>query len=162
MIRNILAAGAFLLAVIANPALAAGGTVTLDVKSFQEIEVKDKNGKTTRQQVPVKKVVPGDEVIYVISYRNNGTQPADKVVITNPVPEPVMFRPGTSSAKGAVDVVSVDSGKSYGKLETLKIVAADGTTRAATGADVTHVQWQLASSVAPGASGSVSYRVVIE
>lgn len=161
MIRKFIAAGALAVAFLAQPAVAAG-TVELAVKSLQEVQVTDKNGKVTKKSVPVSKVVPGDEVIYVISYANKGKQPADNVVITNPVPEPVAFRAGTSAAAGATDTVSVDGGKTFGKLEALTVTGADGKPRAATGADVTHVQWKLNAPVKAGASGSVSYRVVIE
>ena len=164
IINRILAATAILFGIGATPltAQAANGTVELTVQSFQEVTVKDKTGKVTKKQVPVARVVPGDEVIYVIAYKNNGKQPADAVVITNPVPVPVEFRPGTAAVKGAVDVVSIDGGKNYGKLDKLTVANPDGTTRAATGADVTHVQWKLEASVKPAAGGSVSYRVLVE
>ncbi len=161
MIRQFITAGVLALAFIA-PVADAAGTVELTVKSLQEVQVTDKNGKITKKTVPVAKVVPGDEVIYVISYANKGKQPADNVVITNPVPAPVAFRAGTSAAAGATDTVSVDGGKTFGKLEALAVPGADGKPRAATGADVTHVQWKLNAPVKAGASGSVSYRVVIE
>lgn len=147
-------------AVDAAPAKKSG--IELTVKSFQEIDFTDKNGKTAKQTVPVAKIVPGDEVIYVISWKNNGAKPAGDVVVNNPVPKQVSFVAGSSKAPGAKDEVSVDGGKTWGQLEALTVKADDGKMRPATSADVTVVQWKILAPVAPGASGSVGYRAVVK
>ncbi|MFZ5842066.1 MAG: hypothetical protein ACOY3E_04125 [Pseudomonadota bacterium] len=147
-------------AVDAAPAKKPG--IELTVKSFQEIDVTDKNGKVEKKTVPVAKIVPGDEVIYVISWKNNGAKPASDVVVSNPVPPQVTFVAGSAKAPGAKDEVSVDDGKTWGQLETLMVKADDGKLRPATGADVTVVQWKLSAPVAPGASGSVGYRAIVK
>lgn len=147
-------------AVDAAPAKKPG--IELTVKSFQEVAVVDKDGKTVKKTVPVAKIVPGDEVIYVISWKNNGAKPAGDVVVNNPVPPQVSFVAGSSPAAGAKDEVSVDGGKAWGKLEALTVKTADGKARPATGADVTTVQWKLLAPVAPGASGSVGYRAIVK
>lgn len=147
-------------AVDAAPAKKSG--IELTVKSFQEMVVTDKNGKPAKQTVPVAKIVPGDEVIYVISWKNNGAKPAGDVVVNNPVPPQVVFVAGSSKAPGAKDEVSVDGGKTWGQLESLSVKTADGKTRPAIAADVTTVQWKLLAPVAPGASGSVGYRAVVK
>ena len=174
MIRQFITGTLFASALVAAPAFAAPesaapaqgdagkGVVELTVKSFQEITVTDKAGKKTKKTVPTARVVPGDEIIYVISYRNNGKKPAEKVLITNPVPLPVEFVAGSATAAGTTDEVSVDGGKVWGRLDALTVTGADGKPRPATGADVTTVHWKLNSPVKAGAAGSVSYRVVIE
>jgi hypothetical protein len=58
--------------------------------------------------------------------------------------------------------VSVDAGKSWGALASLKVKGADGKPRAAQGSDVTHVRWKLRDPVRAGEQGSVSYRAVLE
>ena len=79
--------------------------IELTVQSFQEVSVVGKDGKTVKQTVPVAKIVPGDEVIYVISWKNNGKESAKDVVVNNPVPTQVGFVAGSSAAPGAVDEV---------------------------------------------------------
>ena len=136
--------------------------IELTVQSFQEVAVVGKDGKTVKKTVPVAKIVPGDEVIYVISWKNNGKDPARDVIVNNPVPEQVSFIAGSSAAPGAIDEVSVDGGKTWGKLGALTVRTDDGKTRPATAADVTVVQWKLSAPVAPGATGSVGYRAVVK
>ena len=63
-------------------------------------------------------------------------------------------------AGAAMADVSVNGGKSWGKLASLTVTAPDGTKRAAQASDVTHVRWTLAL-LAPGASGTVTYRAIV-
>ena len=148
-----------LLSIISLPAWAmAQDTLLLTMKSMQEIEVTGKNGKKQKQLVPAAKVVPGSEVIYVITYKNAGDKPADKAVISNAVPKELIYKGGSASGKNAKFEVSVDGGASYGALPSLKVVGADGKTRPAQPADVTHLRWSLVGAVAPGKEGTVSYK----
>ncbi len=129
---------------------------------FQEIEVTGKNGKKEKKTVPAAKVVPGNEVIYVITYKNTGAQPAAKVVLTNPVPRELSYQGGSASGTNAKFEVSVDGGGNYGALPSLKVPDADGKPRPAQPADVTHLRWTLASAVPAGKEGAVSYKAVLK
>ena len=103
-------------------------------------------------------VIPGDKLVFVLSYRNGGTTPAADFVVTNPIPGSVSFA-GTESSGAAY---SVDGGKSWGALTALTIANPDGTRRAATLADVTHVRWHFAQPIAPGGSGQLRFRGVVK
>lgn len=146
---------------VAATAMAAG-TLELRMEALQEIQAVGKDGKKQKKTVPAARVVPGSEVIYVITYRNVGDQPADKAVITNPVPKEMAYKGGSGSGKGAVMEVSVDGGTNYGPLPSLRVKGADGAMRPAQAPDVTHVRWTLAKAVAPGQQGSVSYRAILK
>jgi hypothetical protein len=56
--------------------------------------------------------------------------------------------------------VSVDGGKSWGKLAALTIANADGSIRPAAHSDVTHVRWVL-ETIAAGAQGRLTYPAII-
>ena len=158
MIRTMFSA-ALAAALLWTGAATAADTLQLTSEVFQEKEIAGKDGKKGKEMVPASTVVPGTEVIYVITYKNVGAEPAAKVVITNPVPKELEFK--TGSAKGASSVkpeVSVDGGASYGALNKLKVAGKDGKPRPAQGADVTHVRWTLGFAVKPGAEGKVTYR----
>ena len=157
--KRLLVAACLLLAVA--PAIAAQDTLELRNAVFQEVDVKNADGTTHRERVPAAKVVPGTEVIYVITYHNAGKQPATDVVITNPIPAELAYQPETGSASVAPEV-SVDAGKTWGALASLTVKGADGKPRPAQGGDVTHVRWKLGKPVAAGETGSVSYRAVLE
>lgn len=154
------------LAALAALVMATGTAVAQDIiqvttEVFQEVEVTGANGKKEKKTQPATKIVPGTEVIYVITYRNAGDKAAEKVVVNNAVPKELTYKGGSASGRGARFEVSVDGGSKFGALPSLRVTGADGKPRPAQAADVTHLRWSVAKPVAPGASGSVSYRAVL-
>lgn len=108
---------------------------------------------------PVKRAVPGDRVIVALDYRNRGGVPLSNLVFDNPVPAGLSYRAATAGTPEPD--VSVD-GVVYGRLATLTIRTAEGTTRAATGDDVRHVRWRLGTPVAPGGEGRLSFDATLK
>jgi len=136
----------------------AGGGLVLTKEVFQEIEVKGEDGKIEKKMVPATKVVPGTEVFFVVNYQNQGEKPAEKVVITNPVPKELEYITAAVPPSVAQLTVSVDSGKTYDDLKNLEVKGTDGKPRPARASDVTEVRWVLKSDVPSGDGGSVSFR----
>lgn len=99
-------------------------------------------------------VVPGDRVRITLRFHNRGRDPVTNLKLRNPIPDGLQFD-GTSDLGGLV--MSVDAGNNWAPLAQLTLTAADGTSRAATMADITHVMWTLEQPVGPGARGSVSF-----
>jgi uncharacterized repeat protein (TIGR01451 family) len=147
-----------LLALLAPATAFAADNVTLTSKVLVERVKPDSNGKpvTVREEPGV--VTPGDRLVFVLSYRNAGSQPATGFTLTNPIPPAVAF----TASDDASAVVSVDDGKSWGALASLKVVQADGTSRAAVPADVTHIRWSFGRPIAAGSGGELSFRGVVE
>lgn len=147
------------LAALAAPAAAAAADpVSLTSKVFVERVRPGPDGKpvTVREEPGV--VTPGDRLAFVLSYRNSGAQPATGFTLTNPIPPSVDFV-GTDDRDASV---SVDGGKSWGALTSLKVVGPDGTSRPAVPADVTHIRWSLGQPIAAGSGGELSFRGVVE
>ncbi|MDC7682781.1 hypothetical protein PQU92_05805 [Asticcacaulis sp. BYS171W] len=136
----------------ALPAFAAD-PVTLNLNVVKEQRIAAKDGTTTIKTVPLKSAVPGDTLVYTLSYRNTGKTPVADVVLDYPLPKGVAYRAAVGGS--SVPDVSVD-GKTFARLETLHIGG-----RLATAADVTHLRWTLKTPVAPGASGQVSFKAVL-
>jgi uncharacterized repeat protein (TIGR01451 family) len=147
-----------LFAFLAPVAASAADSVSLTSKVFVERVKPGADGKpvTVREEPGV--VTPGDRLAFVLSYRNAGAQPATGFTLTNPIPSAVAFV-GSDDSSAAV---SVDGGKSWGALASLKVAAADGTSRPAVAADVTHIRWSFAQPIAAGGSGQLSFRGVVE
>lgn len=139
-------------------ALAAG---PLEIASSMMVEAKSRaaDGSTATELVKADRVVPGDRVVFVLSYRNTGAQPLGGVVIANPVPAQLAYR--APAAGTPAPEVSVD-GRTYGALSALRVAAADGASRVATADDVTHLRWRLPRPIAPGASGRFAYQAVLK
>lgn len=134
---------------------AAAAPVELVSNIFVEKRGVDATGKETVSLLPAERVVPGDRLLFVIHYKNAGAEAAGNFVITNPVPQAVAYV-GTEGVPPAL--VSVDGGTTYGELATLRIKDAFGNERAATPADVTHVQWKFAEALPGGKTGQVAFR----
>jgi hypothetical protein len=140
--------------------VAAAPAVTLQSNIQVVKTVKDAAGKPKRILEDPKGVFPGDPLVIWLNYRNGGTKPASGFVLNNPIPNAVNFTAlGENSGWG---VVSVDGGKSFGPLATLKVKGKDGALRAALPSDVTNVRWAFKTAIAPGASGTLSFYGVVK
>ena len=81
-------------------------------------------------------------------------------VINNPVPTAIDFTAlGENSEWG---VVSVDGGKTFGPLATLKISAGERVMRAAIPQDVTHVRWTFSKPIAGNSTGRLSFYAMVK
>jgi uncharacterized repeat protein (TIGR01451 family) len=143
----------------------SGGGVQLVNVAQKEVEVEEA-GRRVRKLVEPGKMVPGDEVVYTISYVNKGAKPAERVAVVNPVPQHTKFRAGSAEGANTEIAYSVDGGKTYAAPEKLTVATRDakGTplSRPAVAADFTHIRWTLKEPLAPGAGGYVRFRTVIE
>ncbi len=142
---------------VALPALAAG-PLQVESKVFAEQKTRAADGTVRVALAPVRRVVPGDRVTFILAYRNTGAQPIGNVVLDNPVPKGIAYR--APAATSAAPELSVD-GKTYGSLANLRVATATGTTRAATADDVTHVRWRLARPITAGAQGQLAFEAVL-
>lgn len=165
--RSLLAPLALAAAVFAAGAAAQSpsGGVQLVNTAQKEIEVVEA-GQKVRRLVEPGKMVPGDEVVYTISYLNKGARPAERVAIVNPVPQHTRFRAGSVEGRNSEIAYSADGGKTFAAPEKLTVVARDAKgvplTRPAVADDITHIRWTLREPLAPGANGYVRFRAVIE
>ena len=122
----------------------------------EEITVNDAGERETRL-VPADTVIPGDSVIYTITFTNISEDAAENVVITNPVPEHLTYIEGSAFGPGTVIAFSIDGGQSYGAGDDLT-VPDNGGSRAATAADYTHLRWVMQNELAAGSQAVASFR----
>lgn len=147
-----------LIALFAPAAALAADDVRLSSQIFVERTKQGPDGKPTIVEEEPAVVTPGDRLVFRLAYRNAGSAPATGFSVTNPIPDAVGFT--AASDEGAV--YSVDGGKSWGPLASLKVAQADGTSRPAQPADVTHIRWAFAQPIAAGAGGELSFRGVVK
>ena len=157
MKKIILTAVTALLTTFVAPLASAQAAQPIELKSQVLLDkVVVESGHEKHVMVEPKVVVPGDKLIFATAYRNTGSAAVGNFVVTNPIPTGVAL---AQDAPAMVDV-SVDGGKTWGKLAQLTVAGPGGVKRAAQNGDVTHIRWTLAS-VAPGASGTLTYRGVV-
>ncbi|HEY0413435.1 MAG TPA: hypothetical protein VGD66_09855 [Allosphingosinicella sp.] len=147
-----------IIALLAPAAAIATDNVSLSSAVFVERVKQGPDGKAVTVREAPRVVTPGDRLVFELSYRNQGTQPATSFALTDPIPQSVVFT-GTDSP-GAV--YSVDGGRSWGPLASLKVAQPAGRSRPATAADVTHIRWAFSQAIPAGASGKVSFRGVVK
>ncbi len=145
-----------LLAIFLPNAVLASNNVTLSSMVFVEKAVAVSGGRSRIVLEEPKSVMPGDKLVFILNYRNAGNLPASDFIVTNPLPPAVAFQGGAESAQ-----VSIDGGKNWGTLSTLRVVEPDGHTRNARLEDVTHLRWVLKQAIPAGAFGKLSFRGIV-
>ena len=159
-------AGTFVLLVLSLSSFAAGAQETgaIQIQTTAEVEIieTDANGETITRLEQASKVVPGDVVIYTVSFSNTGSELAENVVITNPVPRHMEYIEGTAFGPGTDISYSIDGGRTWGLPEELMVSSVDGSQRAAQAADYTDIRWILRNELQPGAQGFARFRTRLQ
>ena len=146
----------------ATQAWAQSKHIELDAKVEREIEVVDESGQKTIKREQAVTVLPGEVVVYTITARNVGEEPATNVVITDPIPEHMDY---TGSVKGERTRItfSVDGGKTYDVATALMVPDGEGQgERPAKPEDYTHIRWQLNDALEPGSALSVEFHARLQ
>ncbi len=148
-----------ILAAVAIPGTAlAANNVSLSSDVFVERTVEKPDGKTAVMLEEPKTVIPGDNLVFVVKYKNVGSTPATDFSVTNPLPKAVAFN-GTSDG---TEIVSVDGGKKWGSLATLTYTRENGEVRPALMSDVTHIKWKFNRALSVGSEGKLVFRGTVK
>lgn len=137
--------------------------VAISIKAQKEVTVSVK-GKDVKKKIAAKGFLPGEEIIYTLSYVNSGTEAATDVLITDPIPAGTSYIPGSASEAGEL-TFSLDKGKSFKKptLLVYEVKGSDGKAqkKVASPEEYTDIRWTL-PSVPAGGKGSVSFKVKVK
>lgn len=159
--RNlILAIGLIFQVLLTAPEAVQAANENIRFESMAELEVEQVNaqGEKVLARQPAVLVVPGTIVVYTNRFENQGKEPAEKLRITNPIPQNMEFLAGSSLPEDATIVYSVDAGQTFDVPGALFITEADGTRRPAEARDYTHIRWTLNKPLPPGTAGFVEFR----
>lgn len=125
----------------------------------EETVVNEAGAEETRM-VPAETVIPGEQVFYTITFRNVGGEPAENVVITNPIATELTYVDGSAFGPGMDVLFSVDGGVTFAPAGELT-VTEDGEVRVATPDDFTHIRWTLRSELSTGSQGTARFAAVL-
>lgn len=146
-------------AAFAVPGIAlAANNVALSSDVFVERQIEKPDGQTAVMLEQPKTVVPGDNLVFVLKYKNVGSAPASDFSVTNPLPKAVAFN-GTSDG---TEIVSIDGGKNWGPLAVLEYTLENGEVRPALMSDVTHIKWKFNQSLSVGYEGKLVFRGTVK
>jgi len=138
------------------------GSLELTSTILREVEVKNEKGEVTTELVTVEKAMPGEELIVRVSYTNQGSEPAENLVIVNPVPDEMFYVAGSASGESVTAAFSIDGGKSFNVPEKLLVTDEEGKLNEAPPKAYTHVRFSRSRALNPGETGEVSFRAVLE
>ena len=149
IVAGIITSGSAMLALAANP-VAAQDQSPRDILLASDVYV-ERLGTADRVLEPASQLRPGDRVVTIVSWKRttgaNGS--VSGFTVTNPLPRTVYYQ---ESAAGNEEV-SVDGGRSWGRLGTLRFAG-----HVATPEDVTHVRWRIAT---PAPRGRIAYSAIV-
>lgn len=96
----------------------AHAEVTLQTSVNKVKATLDENGRVRRELLPADAVLPGEELRYTITFTNasEAVVDAERIVITNPVPDGTRYVPGSAGGEWSVVEYSSD-GESYEEVE---------------------------------------------
>ncbi|WP_068076428.1 hypothetical protein [Novosphingobium lentum] len=140
--------------ILAPVAAQATDPVQLASDVFVERFQPGPNGRVSRILERPQGLHPGDQLVFVVNWKASRARP---FTVTNPLPRAVSFQ---RSVDGAEEV-SVDGGRSWGRLEDLRVTDRDGGLRHANPEDVTHLRWRVPDRLAAIGAGQITYRGVV-
>ncbi len=138
------------------------GHIKLTSVAEVEKEAFNQEGKKVIQRMPAAKVLPGSEVIFTTRYENVSKKEAENAVITNPLPEHMLYRQSSAQGTGTRVMFSIDNGKSYNIPSQLFVMDAAGRKFPARPKDYTHIRWTFEKPLPSGAKGEVSFRAILK
>jgi len=126
--------------------------------------VVEENGEKVTKRIEATEVIPGETLIYTISYENSGDESATNVAIVDPIPEGSSYIPGSASQVDKL-TFSIDNGKSYKKPLLLTYEVTDSTgnkeKKVASPEKYTHIRWVI-PAIEAGGKGAVSFKVLMK
>jgi len=151
-----------LISLFSGNVFAEEGSIVLTNNVFKQVIKKDKDGNTTYDYIKPGTALPGDVMMYVITFENIGNDPAEGIVINDPVPNNSKYRMSSATGKNTTITYSIDDGKNFGNPEDLVVKDKDGKKWTAKPESYTHIRWVYNKPLEPGEKGEVSFKTKIK
>ncbi len=152
------------LAMMMLPAMVwAAPEVKVDITA-EKIVMVEKDGKVVEQRAVANEVLPGDELVYTLAYKNVGDQPARDINIDDPIPNDTVYVVDSAYGPGSEIFFSIDGGKTFKQPSLLSYevdVNGQKMKRKASPEQYTHIRWST-REVGVGKSGVASFRVRVK
>ncbi len=135
----------------------------VELKSEVQVEqpYTDAQGKKTTRLVAPDKVIPGSQVIYIITAKNVCDKPASNVVVNNPMPEHMSYVANSASGTGTDITYSLDN-KTFARLDALTVKNPDGSNRVPHAEEIMGIRWVFTTPINAGQTGAVRFRATVK
>lgn len=138
------------------------GKIVLTNKVLKQVIKKDKKGNTTYDYIEPGTALPGDVMMYTITFENIGNEPATGIVINDPVPNNSKYRIDSATGKNTKITFSIDGGKNFGNPDDLVVKDKNGKEWKAKPETYTHIRWVYNKSLTPGKKAEVSFKTQVK
>lgn len=135
---------------LANTGLAQSASAAPHVAMDSAVYVERAQAGRLRSLEPASQLSRGDRVVTVLRWRRK--EGDGSFTIVNPLPRAIAYQ---ASAQDDQEV-SIDGGRSWGKLGELQI-----GYRLATPEDVTHIRWRIPATSAAKGRGNIAYSGIV-
>lgn len=153
---------AFVFLLMPGQALAEDGTIKFSNKVFKQVIVTNEKGKKEFSFVEPTIAIPGDVMLYSITFENIGKQTVNNIVVNDPVPNNSKYRMNSATGKDTKITFSIDGGKNFGNPEDLVVKDKSGKSWVAKPEEYTHIRWVYEKPLAPGEKAEVSFKTSIK
>ena len=136
--------------------------VVLESTIQKEVVEIDADGEEVTRLTDVGTALPGDTIVFTIRFRNEGSEPAENIVLTNRVDPALTYVSGSAMGAGYDIEYSVDGGRTFGPLADLTVTGPDGESRPAGPEDVTTIRWRPRNPLPPGGEGFVRFKATVD
>lgn len=109
-------------------------------------------------------VAPGNILRYTIHGENKGTEAAQNLAVTQPIPAQMTYRLDSATSQSEAEITySIDQGETFVAEPTIKVTQEDGTVvESPAPADVyTHIRWTF-PTVTPELGAQAMYEVEVQ
>jgi uncharacterized repeat protein (TIGR01451 family) len=142
--------------------LAEDGPIKFSNKVFKQVIKTNDKGEKAFSYVEPTIAVPGDVMLYTITFENIGKQPVSNIVVNDPIPNNSKYRTNSATGKNTEITFSIDGGNNFGNPEDLVVKDKAGKSWVAKPEEYTHIRWVYGETLAPGKKGEVSFKTSIK
>lgn len=104
--------------------------------------------------------LPGDTMMYTITFENIIDQPVGGIVVNDPLPNNSKYLEASATGDNTDITFSID-GKNFDVPEKLTFRDASGITKKVPAEKYTHIRWVYKKQLEPGETGTVTFKTKI-
>ena len=126
----------------------------------KQVIEKNKKGEEIMRYVPPDLAVPGNTMMYTITFENISDQAVTGIVINDPLPNNSKYVENSATGKNT-DITFSTDGTSFNVPAKLKLKDKSGKTWTASADKYTHIRWVHKQPLKPGEIGTVTFKTKI-
>lgn len=127
----------------------------------KETTVIGADGSVQTVREAVEKIIPGERVVYSLTYANDEAAAANDIVLTMPIPSEVKFIEGSADAPATNVSYSADGGETFSTRQSVMLMDNTGNVRAAGADELTHIRWTVPGPIEAGNGGVLSFSATV-